>query len=457
MSMSGQISRDQLGAIMSSFRQALSDSSLVTEVGRVVHLAPEKVVAVAGACSIGDTCRIADRATGREVLAQVVSIEGRHAILSPFTSIDGLSVNADVINTGKPLAVPVGDQLIGRIVDGMCQPLDGGPAFVQASLSPVRGQWISPLERTVIDTVFETGIRSVDLFTTVGMGQRMAILGEPGAGKSTLLSMLARHAQADVVVIAMIGERGREVREFLDRQLPPEVVAKCVTVVATSDRSPIERAVAGHTALTIAEDFRNRGRNVLLLFDSVTRFARALREVGLAAGEVAVRQGYTPSVYSELPKLFERCGKTRSGSITGFFTVLLENEGVNDAISEEVISLADGHIRLDAKLAAAGQYPAIEILKSKSRLMQELAGQEHLDRANYIRSLISKYAEIELLVQVGEYQTGHDGLGDAAIRARPYIKALLTQPLATSITLENAVYHMEQVIDAVHPQQDQAA
>lgn len=455
--MAGQVTPAQIGDVLASFRKTVLEGSFLTEVGRVVHLAPEKIVAVAGACSIGDTCRIADRATGREVLAQVISIEGQHAILSPFTSIDGLSVNADVINTGKPLAVPVGDQLIGRIVDSMCQPLDGGPAFMQSALSPVRGQWISPLERTVIDTVFETGIRSVDIFNTVGMGQRMAILGEPGAGKSTLLSMLARHAQADVVVIAMIGERGREVREFIDRQLPPEVVAKCVTVVATSDRSPIERAVAGHTALTIAEDFRNRGRNVLLLFDSVTRFARALREVGLAAGEVAVRQGYTPSVYSELPKLFERCGKTSTGSITGFFTVLLENEGVNDAISEEVVSLADGHIRLDAKLASAGQYPAIDVLKSKSRLMQELAERQHLDRASYIRSLISKFAEIELLVQVGEYQAGHDDLGDAAIRARPYIKALLSQPLAASIPIENALYHLEQVIDAVHPPQDQAA
>ncbi|PHP66484.1 flagellum-specific ATP synthase FliI [Zhengella mangrovi] len=425
---------------------ALKGRDFMRETGHVVRIGNGIVTASIRGAFVGEICRLREPGTGRVIEAQVVSIDGTSVNLSPFEPVDGLSQATEVVSTGEDMQVPVGDWLIGRVVDAFGRPIDG-MARGRCHWRAMMATQVSPLDRTIIDTVFPTGVRAIDLFNTVGDGQRMAVFGPPGAGKSTLLSMLASHSACDVVVLAMIGERGREVREFLDRALPEEVRDRTVVVASTSDRPAIERVIAGHSALAMAEDFRERGKRVLLLFDSVTRFARALRDVGLAAGEQAVRQGLTSSVYAELPRLFERAGKTRTGSITAFFTVLMENEGVNDAIAEEVTSLSDGHIVLDPKLAAGGHYPAISMLKSKSRLMREIAPRELTEAASFFRAMAAAYQEIELLLQVGEYERGNDPDSDLAIDARPVINKLLRQPVDEKAGFDDAVREMTKAAD----------
>jgi type III secretion protein N (ATPase) len=436
-------------------RYGLQGRGFGSEIGTVLRVSEGQVVARLKGGFIGELCHLVDRQNGRRINAQIVSVEGDNAVLSPFEPVGGLSVSTEVESTGDALKVRVGDWLIGRVIDALGKPLDNMPVSAAGHLRPVSSGNVAPMDRHVIDTVMPTGVKAIDLFNTIGEGQRMAIFGSPGSGKSTLLSMLARHSEVDVVVLAMIGERGREVRDFLERQVPPEVRNRLVAVVSTSDRPAMERVIAAHTSMTIAEDFRARGRKVLVLFDSVTRFARALRDVGLAAGENVVRQGLTPSFYAELPKLIERAGKTSTGSITAFFTVLYENEGVNDAIADEVTSLTDGHIILDTALAAAGHYPAINILRSKSRLMREIAGADTVSRASFLRSMMAKYQEIELLVQVGEYREGSDPECDMAIRARPVIQRLARQEVEEHVTFSYADYTAAQAVDELYSFKDQ--
>jgi type III secretion protein N (ATPase) len=438
---------------------SMAAEPLIEEIGWVRHVSSEQVVAQLQNASLGEICHLLDRENGRRILTQVVAIDGNVVKLSPLEPIDGLSAATDVIATGSDFRINVGSALIGRVLDGLSRPLDQMPIPKNCRTRPLRGIPIDPLNRLVIDKIFHTGVKAIDLFNTLGLGQRIAILGEPGSGKSTLLGMLARHAESDVIVIAMIGERGREVREFLDRQIPPEIRKRCIAVVSTSDRPAMERLIAGHAAMSIAEDLRDQGRDVLLLFDSITRFARALREIGLSSGEQAVRQGYTPSVYAEMPRLVERCGKTATGSITGLFTVLLENQGVNDAMSEEVASLLDGHLMLDAKMSGAGHHPAIDLLRSKSRLMSEIAPAKLIASASRLKGLISKYQEIEMLVQIGEYQKGSDPEGDRAIRAWPQIATLTKQAVKQVVSFEDMLEQIYGIVDDVEAEtgeEDQA-
>ena len=396
---------------------------------------------------IGELCIVTDRLTGTEARAQVIAVSHNETILAAIDPIDGLSADADILATGGGATIPVGDALIGRIIDSTGKPLDGQPAPNTVRRIPVVGGTPDDGLDHLIDTQLHTGVRAIDLFNTMGVGQRLAVFGAPGAGKSTLMGMITRHCTADVVIMAMIGERGREVREFIDRQMPPEVRSRCVTVVATSDRPAMERALAGHAALAIAEDFRAQGKEVLLIFDSVTRFARAMRDVGLAAGEEPVRNGFTPSVYAELPKLIERAGKTSSGAITALFTVLLENNGKDDPIAEEVNSLVDGYIMLDSSLAASGHYPSIDIERSKSRLMSEIAPPQVVANASRLRALSAKYRDIELLLQVGEYSQGNDAEADAAIAVRPALKKLLIQDIRAATPMAEGVEWLQAIID----------
>lgn len=428
-------------------RDMLSGTSFHVPLGMVLQVAEGKVLARVDEAFVGEICNLVDRKAGRSIRAQVVSVEGDKATLSPFEPVGGLSTATEVVGTGAGLRIEVGDWLIGRVIDAMGQPIDGAAAFRGGLSRRIDQQHTEPLDRPVVDTVFPTGVKSIDLLNTIGEGQRMAVFGPPGAGKSTLLSMLARNARCDVVVLAMIGERGREVRDFLERQITQEVRERTVVVASTSDRPAMERVIAAHTAMTIAEEFRSRGKKVMLLFDSVTRFARALRDVGLAAGEQTVRQGLPPSFYSELPRLIERAGRTRNGSITAFFTVLVENEGVNDSIADEVMSLTDGHLVLDRSLAASGYYPAIDVLLSKSRLMREVAPADVVALADRIRGLLALYKEIELLVQVGEYKTGSDHDSDIAVSARKPLGALLRQSVEERIPFDHAVWLAGKVLD----------
>jgi type III secretion protein N (ATPase) len=426
----------------------LSSVDRYRQLGRITEITPSRLVTNLSDVSVGETCELRNPGQSEVMASQVISIQNGHAILAPLERVDGLSPSTEAVGTGEAYSIDVGDELIGRVVDGLGRPIDQFENKLRdtkrASIAPKSE---SALDRPIINDVFETGIKSIDGFNTVGQGQRMAIFGEAGAGKSTLLAMLARHSTADVVVLAMIGERGREINEFLERQLPSEVRERCIVVASTSDRPAMERIMAAHCATTIAEHFRSKGKNVLLLFDSVTRYARALREVGLAAGEQALRSGFTPSVYAELPRLVERTGKTKQGAITAFFTVLVENDGVNDPVAEEVASLTDGHLVLDASLARSGIYPAINTLKSKSRLMNEIGDRDAVDAANQLRRLMSKYDEMELLVQVGEYQSGADPVADRAIELHETINDLLRQHTHDFVKHGQTVSMMKEILD----------
>jgi type III secretion protein N (ATPase) len=301
------------------------------------------------------------------------------------------------------------------------------------------------MARRLIDRALSTKVRAIDTLLTLGEGQRIGVFAAAGGGKSTLLGMLARFAEADVIVIALIGERGREVREFIEDALGPDGLARSIVICATSDRAAMERVRAAHHATAIAEGFRAEGKRVLLLMDSVTRFARALREIGLAAGEPAVRRGFPPSVFAELPRLFERAGNDETGSITAVYTVLLEDEDGGDPVGEEVRSILDGHILLSRRLGAAGHYPAIDVLGSLSRLFPRLAAPEHKAAATKVRALLAKHAEIEFLVQVGEYRAGADPLADRAIAAKPEIDALLRQDADAPEPMPNALVKLRSI------------
>lgn len=388
--------------------------------GSVVH------VALADA-PIGAVCRIG---SGRDaVLAEVIGTSTDTAILSPHGGTAGLSSGTLVTLADSCQRVPVGDALMGRVLDGLGRPIDGLPEPRATALRPIRAAAPSPLARPLIQERLHAGLRAIDAFTPIGRGQRLAILGPPGAGKSGLLSALAAHCDADAIVIALVGERGREVREFIEVALPAEMRHRAVVVTATSNRPPPERVACVHTATTIAEDMRARGKSVLLLVDSLTRVARALREIGLAAGEPPTRRGYPASVYAALPEIIERAGTTETGSITALYTVLIEGDGEGDPIAEEVRSLTDGHISLSAEIAARGRYPAIDVLGSLSRLAHAITSKEDLARARDARALMAKYREIELLLQVGEYSEGSDPIADRAIRAHERLEAFLAQPL----------------------------
>ncbi len=406
----------------------LQRSPTVERRGRLIEILGTTLKVTGIAPRIGDACEVIEPSTGRVVPVEVVGIAGQATILTPLADVRGLSVDAEVIVRSGEESVPWGDGLLGRVLDGRGRPIDGkGDLPADLRRRPLHAPAPQPMERALINAPLPTGVRAIDTLLTLGQGQRLGVFAAAGGGKSTLLGMLARFAQADVIVIALIGERGREVREFIEDALGEAGLTRAVIVCATSDRAAMERVRAAHHATAIAEGFRSEGRNVLLLMDSVTRFARALREIGLAAGEPPVRRGFPPSVFAELPRLFERAGNDATGSITAIYTVLVEDEEGDDPIGEEVRSILDGHVILSRKLGAAGHYPAIDVLASLSRLFPRLAEPAHRDAATRVRALLAKHAEIEFLVQVGEYRAGADPLADRAIAAKPEIDALLRQ------------------------------
>lgn len=433
-------------ALIDDFLSGLDRLPTLERRGRVTEVLGTTVRVTGIAARVGETCELTDATTGFSVAAEVVGIAGPVTILTPLGDTRGLSADAEVLVRGGEDRVPFGDALLGRVLDGRGQPIDGkGPLPDGMDRRPLHAPAPGPMERALIGRPLATGVRAIDTLLTLGEGQRLGVFAAAGGGKSTLMGMLARFAQADVIVIALIGERGREVREFIEDSLGEDGLARSVVVCATSDRAAMERVRAAHHATAIAEGFRARGQRVLLLMDSVTRFARALREVGLAAGEPAVRRGFPPSVFAELPRLFERAGNDAAGSITAIYTVLLEDEEGGDPVGEEVRSILDGHILLSRKLGSAGHYPAIDVLGSLSRLFPRLADPSHRAAATKVRSLMAKHDEIEFLVQVGEYRPGSDPLADRAIAARPEIDSLLRQdadtpePMAKSLVLLRSI------------------
>ena len=430
-----------------ALRERLRGHSTLVHTGRVVRALGTSLRVSGLPVRIGQRCEIGDRHSGTRVLADVVGIEGGDAVLVPLSGLAGIAVDSAVRIVAEQASVGVDESLRGAVLDGFGQPIDGRAPCAGRRV-PLLNEAPHPLRRRRVERTLETGVRAIDALLSVGEGQRLGIFAPAGVGKSTLLGMLAAHAEADVVVVGLIGERGREVREFLEDTLDEATRARTVIVVATSDRPAMERIGAAHTATALAEGFRDAGQRVLLLMDSVTRFARAVREVGLAVGEPPVRQGFTPSVFAELPRLFERSGPGLDGSITAFYTVLTDDDDGLDPVAEETRSILDGHIVLSRRLAERGRFPAIDVPASLSRLFATLAPPETRERAARLRALMAKHAEIEFLVQVGEYEAGSDALADEAIARRESIETFLRQSPAERATLAAAGEALAATLDA---------
>jgi len=411
--------------------------------GKVVEIGPTLLRASLPNVSMAELCRL--EPSGIE--AEVVALEGHYAMLSPFSEPLGVTTGSDVIASGSVHQLQLGDFLLGRVLDGLGRPIDDMPLPEGGELRSLEGEAPNPLTRTLIDTPLPLGVRAIDGLLTCGMGQRIGIFAAAGGGKSTLLGMICDGSLADVIVLALIGERGREVREFLEHTLSEEARARCVIVIATSDRPALERLKAAYTATAIAEYFRDQGKNVLLMMDSLTRFARASREIGLAAGEPALAGGYPPSFFARLPRLLERAGPAEIGSITGIYTVLVEGDNLNEPVADEVRSILDGHIVLSRKLAQANHYPAIDVAASVSRIMSMVTDEEHRQRAGKLRRLMAAWKEIELLVRVGEYQQGQDPQADEAMERKDAISAFLCQSVTEKNDFDETLDLLCQTVD----------
>jgi flagellum-specific ATP synthase len=392
--------------------------------------------------AIGDFLEVTT-SSGRTVRTQVIGFREGRVLSMPLEETDGLQPGDTIVSRREDALMEVGPQLLGRVVDGFGRPID--------NLGPLRGDARyelyrtppGPLEREPISEPLVTGIRAIDSLLTCGKGQRIGIFGGSGVGKSTLLGSMCRHNSADVSVIALIGERNREVRDFIERELSAEGIRRAVVVVATSDRPAPLRIRAAFVSLAIAEYFRDQGASVLLVMDSVTRLAMAQREIGLAAGEPPSQKGYTPSVFNMLPKIFERAGRFRKGSITGFFTVLVEGDDFNEPISDAVRSILDGHIVLSRDLGAAGHYPAIDVLQSVSRLASRLSVADQRTAAAKIREALATYHRAEDLINLGAYTAGANAMLDSAIRMRPQLLSFLKQEPETSSALAETLQSMQ--------------
>lgn len=376
--------------------------------------------------ALGDICVLeTDDEAG--CFAEVVGFRDSRLILMPLGELTSVYPGTRIHNLGQNLTVACGDELLGRVLNGLGRPIDGLPLSDDLSARAVNANPPNPMQRQKVDTILRTGVRAIDSLLTVGRGQRMGIFAGSGVGKSTLLSMIAKNSAADVNVIALIGERGREVREFVEDALGVQGMAKSVVIAATSDESPLLRTKAAFVATSIAEYFRDRGHHVNLMMDSVTRFAMAQREIGLAAGEPPTSKGYTPSVFALLPRLLERSGPGMSGTITAFYTVLVDGDDFNEPISDAVRGILDGHVILSRSLSQRGQFPAIDMLASLSRLFPVLVGRPHLEAARRIRSWLQRYKETEDLLRIGAYKRGVDPETDLAIDMMPRVEAFLAQ------------------------------
>ncbi|MER8527625.1 MULTISPECIES: FliI/YscN family ATPase [unclassified Mesorhizobium] len=438
----------RLATIIPNLRSGLRDDTGRPRKGRVRRVAGTVIHATVEEARIGEICELVDPRTGRVTKAEVVGLMDEMAILVPLGDLAGLSNLTEVVATGKDQQVLVGPSLLGRVISALGEPLDGKPLSPDgiAGSYPVNAYPPSPLERGLISQPIQLGIRALDALLTCARGQRVGIFGGPGVGKSILLSDIVSGTDADVAVVALVGERGREVREFLEQQLGPEGRARAIVVVATSDRPAIERVKAAYVATSIAEYFRDQGKHVLLAMDNLTRFARAHREIGLAAGEPPTRRGFPSSLFAVLPRLLERSGTGRVGSITSLYSVLLEGDGTLDPVAEEVQALLDGHVFLSSELAQRNHFPAIDVLRSRSRLMDAVVAPEHRSDAGHLRELLARYADIELLLRVGEYEKGSDPVADEAMAKIDVINAFLRQASATHESLERTRQLMREIV-----------
>ncbi len=430
---------NQFNYITKSLNQASNQYQPYRPKGRVIQVSGTVIKAIIPQTGMGDICLLRNPGDPKGLRAEVVGFENEIALLMPLDDVNGVSSSTEVITSGLNDTIGVGMELKGRILDAFGKPIDeetNGPLNTRERY-PINASPPNPLTRASINKPIDLGVKVIDGFLACGEGQRMGIFAAAGVGKSVLLEMMVRNANVDMVVVALIGERGREVREFIEENIKNGGMENTIMVVATADRPPLERVKAAHSATAIAEYYRDQGQRVLLLMDSVTRYARAQREIGLAAGETPTRRGYPSSVFAKLPKLFERAGNSSSGSITALYTVLVEADDMNEPVADEVRSLLDGHIVLSRELAAKNHYPAVDVLASLSRCMQRIADEDHLYAAGKVRRLLSKLDEIKLLLRVGEYKEGTDQEADEAIRKKELIEAFLQQGRNENFTFES--------------------
>ena len=436
--------------MMQKYLAAVNRVELTRRLGRVMAISGNSIEAVGPDATIGEVCEIVSVSPYSKLQAEVVGVKPGRVILMPYGETRGIGSGSEVVATGALPQVPVGDSLLGRVIDAFGAPLDGGAPPQAATTRSLRTAPLNPLTRPRINTLLETGVRAIDGLLPLGRGQRVGIFAGSGVGKSTLLGMLARDVKADVNVIALIGERGREVREFIEKHLGTEGLKRSVVVAATSDQPALVRTRAAYAATTIAEQFRDQGRQVLLMMDSVTRFAMARREIGLAAGEPPTARGYTPSVFNEIPALCERCGTTDSGgSITALYTVLVEGDDFNEPISDIVRATLDGHIMLSRELAHEGHFPAIDILQSVSRLSSDLASPAELELMAVVVEMLAVYERNRQMVDMGAYRIGSNPTVDRAFQVFPALRNVLRQSILESSSREESLSRLRNALGGV--------
>lgn len=417
--------------------------------GRVKRVVGLMIESQGPESSIGDVCYIhaGTKSKRKTILAEVVGFKEEMVILMPYTALAEISPGSIVEGTSRPLEVKIGSELIGKAIDPLGRPIDGSPIPKGLTTIPVDQDPPNPMERPPINEAINVGVRMIDSMLTVGKGQRVGIFAGSGVGKSTLLGMVARNTTADINVIGLVGERGREVREFIEKDLGPEGLARSIVVVATSDQPALMRIKGALTATAIAEYFRDKGMNVMLMMDSVTRVAMAQREIGLAVGEPPTTKGYTPSVFAILPRLLERTGTNKFGTITAFYTVLVDGDDMNEPIADAVRGILDGHFVMDRQIANKGQYPAINVLKSISRVMNNIVDVKHKQSAEQMRASLSTYMESEDLINIGAYKRGSSKEIDESIKRQPQIISFLKQGTHEKVSKEESVFNLIQLME----------
>lgn len=425
---------------------SLVHSTYVKELGKVAKVVGLTIESIGPACKLNDLCMITSKDGTQEIMAEVVGFRDNRVLLMPFESVEGIGLGATVENTKEPLKVPVGEALLGRCLDGLGRPLDGKELHLKETY-PIEAPPPDALKRKMISEVLPLGVKAVDGLLTIGKGQRIGIFAGSGVGKSTLMGMFARNTKADINVIALIGERGREVREFIERDLGEEGMKRSVLVIATSDKPALIRNKAAKTATAIAEYFRDQGKDVLLMMDNMTRFCMAQREIGLASGEPPVTRGYPPSVYSELPKVLERAGNSEKGSITGLYAVLVDGDDFNEPISDTARGVLDGHIILSRKLGHKNHYPAIDVLQSISRCMSSIAVKEHKKAAGKLKNVLATYNEAEDLINIGAYKEGSNPEIDFAISKIHLVNEFLMQDVESKYQFEDEILMLQDIFN----------
>lgn len=426
--------------------RSIRDASFYKTYGKIEQIVGMTVEASGMNCNIGDVCLISAKPNKKHAVAEVVGFKDSRVMLMPYSDMSGIGYGSLVENTGEKLRINVSDALIGRAVDALGNPIDGKGEISEGMLYSIDGNRSNPLDRPPITQPLEFGVKAIDGMLTIGKGQRMGIFAGSGVGKSTLMGMIARNIKADINVIGLVGERGREVMEFIERDLGPEGMKRSVLVVATSDQPALMRSKCSLTATTIAEYFKDQGKDVLLMMDSLTRDCMAEREIGLSIGEPPVARGYTPSIYASLPKLLERCGNFKNGSITGIFTVLVEGDDSNEPVSDTVRGIIDGHIMLSRKIAMKNHYPAIDVTASISRLMSGIADPEHKSNASKIRKIMSLYQENSDLISIGAYKSGSNPDLDEAINRMPAVNEFLQQSVDVKVDFDDTVKQISEIL-----------